>query len=81
MARFVAPYRKSSKNDGNDAEAICEAVARPNMRFVPVKSAEQQAILALHRVRRYKSPATGKWVKARNVAELHESASDTASLS
>ena len=51
MARFVAPYRKSSKNDGNDAEAICEAVARPSMRFVPVKSAEQQAILSLHRVR------------------------------
>lgn len=51
MARFVAPYRKSSKNDGNDAEAICEAVARPNMRFVPVKSAEQQAILSLHRIR------------------------------
>ncbi len=51
MARFVAPYRKSSKNDGNDAEAICEVVARPNMRFVPVKSAEQQAILSLHRVR------------------------------
>ena len=51
MARFVAPYRKSSKNDGNDAEAICEAVARPNMRFVPVKRAEQQAILSLHRVR------------------------------
>ena len=51
MARFVAPYRKSSKNDGNDAEAICEAVGRPNMRFVPVKSVEQQAILALHRVR------------------------------
>jgi transposase len=51
MARFVAPYRKSSKNDGNDAEAICEAAGRPNMRFVPVKSAEQQAILSLHRVR------------------------------
>jgi transposase len=51
MARFVAPYRKSSKNDGNDAEAICEAVGRPNMRFVPVKGAEQQAILSLHRVR------------------------------
>src|SRR6476646_5350382 len=50
MARFVAPYRKSSKNDGNDAEAICEAAARPNMRFVPVKSAEQQALLSLHRV-------------------------------
>src|SRR3989442_15106500 len=51
MARFVAPYRKSSKNYGNDAEAICEAVTRPNMRFVPIKSAEQQAILTLHRVR------------------------------
>lgn len=50
--RFVAPYRKSGKNDGNDAEAICEAVQRPNMRFVPVKSVEQQALLALHRVRR-----------------------------
>ncbi|MGB7541809.1 MAG: IS110 family transposase [Burkholderiales bacterium] len=48
---FVAPYRKSGKNDGNDAEAICEAVGRPNMRFVPVKSAEQQAVLSLHRVR------------------------------
>jgi transposase len=48
---FVAPYRKSGKNDGNDAEAICEAVARPNMRFVPIKSAEQQAVLSLHRVR------------------------------
>jgi transposase len=49
--KFVAPYRKSGKNDGNDAEAICEAVARPNMRFVPVKSVEQQAVLTLHRVR------------------------------
>src|SRR2546427_907179 len=50
--KFVAPYRKSGKNDGNDAEAICEAVTRPSMRFVPVKSAEQQALLALHRVRK-----------------------------
>jgi len=49
--KFVAPYRKSGKNDGNDAEAICEAVARPSMRFVPVKSVEQQADLRLHRVR------------------------------
>jgi transposase len=49
--KFVAPYRKSGKNDGNDAEAICEAVRRPNMRFVPVKSTEQQALLTLHRVR------------------------------
>jgi transposase len=49
--KFVAPYRKSGKNDGNDAEAVCEAVSRPSMRFVPVKSAEQQALLAMHRVR------------------------------
>jgi len=48
---FVVPYRKSGKNDGNDAEAICEAVRRPNMRFVLVKSEERQAVLALHRVR------------------------------
>lgn len=39
--RFVIPYRKRGKNDGNDAEAICEAVSRPAMRFVPVKSVEQ----------------------------------------
>lgn len=50
--RFVAPYRKSGKNDDNDAEAICEAVSRPHMRFVPVKGAEQQAVLCLHRVRK-----------------------------
>jgi transposase len=49
--KFVAPYRKSGKNDGNDADAICEAVTRPSMRFVPVKSLEQQALLAMHRVR------------------------------
>jgi transposase len=49
--RFVAPYRKNGKNDGNDAEAICEAVGRPSMRFVPIKTLEQQAILCLHRVR------------------------------
>jgi transposase len=49
--KFVAPYRKSGKNDGNDAEAICEAVSRPSMRFVPVKSLDQQAMLTVHRVR------------------------------
>src|ERR1700722_19438706 len=49
--KFVMPYRKSGKNDGNDAEAICEAVGRPNMRFVPIKSVEQQSDLSLHRVR------------------------------
>lgn len=50
--QFVKPYRKNDKNDGNDAEAICEAVQRPSMRFVPIKSPEQQAQLALHRIRR-----------------------------
>ena len=50
-SQFVKPYVKSNKNDAADAEAICEAVARPNMRFVPVKSVEQQAVLAVHRAR------------------------------
>jgi transposase len=50
-AHFVVPYRKSGKNDANDAEAICEAVGRPNMRFVPVKTEEAQAVLTLHRAR------------------------------
>lgn len=48
---FVKPYVKSNKNDFNDAEAICEAVARPNMRFVAMKSVEQQDIQMLHRIR------------------------------
>lgn len=50
-SQFVIPYRKSGKNDANDAEAICEAVGRPTMRFVPVKSEEAQAILTMHRAR------------------------------
>ena len=50
-SQFVKPYVKSNKNDAADAEAICEAVARPHMRFVPVKSVEQQAVLAVHRAR------------------------------
>lgn len=50
--QFVKPYVKSNKNDMNDAEAICEAVGRPSMRFVPPKSTEQLAIQAVHRVRR-----------------------------
>jgi transposase len=49
--QFVKPYVKSNKNDANDAEAICEAVSRPQMRFVPAKSVEQQDIQAMHRVR------------------------------
>jgi transposase len=49
--RFVRPYVKSNKNDSKDAEAICEAVSRPSMRFVAVKSRGQQDMMALHRVR------------------------------
>jgi transposase len=49
--QFVKPYVKTNKNDAADAEAICEAAARPNMRFVPAKNMEQQAILMLHRAR------------------------------
>jgi transposase len=49
--RFVRPYVKSNKNDARDAEAICEAVGRPSMRFVTVKIQAQQDMLALHRVR------------------------------
>lgn len=49
--QFVKPYVKTNKNDAADAQAICEAVSRPNMRFVPIKTDEQQAVLSLHRVR------------------------------
>lgn len=49
--QFVKPYVKTNKNDAADAEAICEAVGRPNMRFVPMKNLEQQSVLSLHRVR------------------------------
>lgn len=49
--QFVTPYVKSNKNDRNDAEAICEAVGRPTMRFVPPKSPEQLEIQAIHRIR------------------------------
>ena len=48
---YVKPYVKRQKNDVADAEAICEAVTRPNMRFVPVKTKEQQSVLVLHRSR------------------------------
>ena len=49
--QFVKPYVKSNKNDANDAEAICEAMSRPHMRFVAVKTVEQQDIQAVHRIR------------------------------
>jgi transposase len=50
-ASYVKPYVKRQKNDASDSEAICEAVTRPTMRFVPVKSEEQQSVLMLHRAR------------------------------
>ena len=50
-AQFVKPYVKTNKNDENDAEAICEALARPNMRFVSAKSVDQQDIQSVHRIR------------------------------
>lgn len=57
--QFVKPYVKTNKNDAVDALAICEAVGRPTMRFVPIKNIEQQAVQALHRARQ-------AFVKARN---------------
>ena len=50
-AQFVKPYVKSNKNDANDAEAICEAVGRPTMRFVSIKTIAQQDLQAIHRIR------------------------------
>ena len=49
--QYVKPYVKTNKNDYNDAEAICEAVSRPGMHFVPIKNIAQQDIQALHRIR------------------------------
>jgi transposase len=48
---YVKPYVKRQKNDAADAEAICEAVTRPSMRFVGVKTIEQQSVLVIHRAR------------------------------
>ena len=50
-AAYVKPYVKRGKTDAADAEAICEAVTRPTMRFVAVKTIEQQSVLMLHKVR------------------------------
>lgn len=49
--QFVKAYVRTNKNDARDAEAICEAVARPNMRFVPIKTIAQQELLMLHQAR------------------------------
>lgn len=68
--QFVRPYVKSNKNDANDAEAICEAVSRPQMRFVPAKSIEQQDTQSLHRVRsRLVSLRTGLASQIRGLLE------------
>ena len=71
-AQFVKPYLKGGKNDANDAEAICEAVGRPTMRFVAVKTVEQQVMQAEHRIRsrlvrdgRRRSPGSGRSSEAR----------------
>jgi transposase len=62
-AHFVTPYRmegRSGKNDATDAAAICEAASRPSMRFVPIKSAQQQGVMSVHRVREgFKEERTG----------------------
>lgn len=50
-ASLCKAVRQEPKNDAADAEAICEAVTRPNMRFVVIKSVEQQSVLAMHRIR------------------------------
>lgn len=50
-ANYVKPYVKRGKSDAADAEAICEAVTRPTMRFVAIKTEEQQSVLFLHRAR------------------------------
>jgi transposase len=50
-AAYVKPYVKRQKNDAADAETVCEAVPRPTVRFVPIKSEEQQGVLMLHRAR------------------------------
>ena len=70
---FVTPYRmagKGGKNDANDAAAICEAACRPHMRFVPVKTAEQQGQLSVHRVREcYKAERTALINRIRGVLD------------
>lgn len=66
--QYVKPYVKSNKNDSADAEAICDAVTRPNMRFVPIKTIEQQSILAVHKAReRLVSMKTGQSNQLRGI--------------
>jgi transposase len=58
---YVKAYVKRNKNDAADAEAICEAVTRPSMRFVPVKTADQQSVLLLHRAVTFSSASARCW--------------------
>lgn len=60
-AGYVKPYVKRGKNDAVDAEAICEAVRRPTMRFVDIKTEDQQAILSIHRTRDLAVRSTPNW--------------------
>ena len=89
--QFVTPYVKSNKNDQNDAEAICEAVGRPTMRFVAMKSVEQLSVQAVHRIRSRLIKGRTQLVNqvrgilaeqgiviARNIAKLRQSLSDIA---
>jgi len=70
--QFVTPYVKSNKNDRNDAEAICEAVGRPTMRFVPRKSVDQLGVQAIHRIRsRLVGSRTGLVNQIRGVLSEH----------
>ena len=65
---YVKPYVKRQKNDAADAEAICEAVSRPTMRFVPVKTVEQQSVMVLHRSREL---LMGQRVRLSNAIRSH----------
>jgi len=73
---YVKPYVKRQKNDAADAEAICEAVTRPNMRFVATKTPEQQSCLTLHRTRhlfiRQQTAVINSTVDARRMARRRE---------
>ena len=60
--QFVKPFVKSNKNDAMDAEAICEAIQRPNMRFVAIKNTKQQDVLAIHRMRSLVVDQRTAWV-------------------
>ena len=73
---YVKPYVKRGKSDAIDAEAICEAVTRPTMRFVAIKTVEQQSLLSLHRARRpscSSKSAADQWLawSGRRVWHLH----------